>query len=241
VVHKSTDGGASFVPIENDLDRELYSIAVDPYDPDHLVSGLHEADGIVETIDGGATWLPVVGSGFPSGGISWYPFFLDTGAAATTRGSWFAIAQDGGSAVTTIDGGASWTIPAGLDGLQHPHGNAQIFQQGANVFVAGSGPIGGIYRSTDLAVSFERVVEGDMSIAWGTAENVYGMWGWACSGCDLGAKFTTAPLPGDVWSSPAVPAALVIGANHIAVTSDGTHDVFVGTMWAAGIWRYVEP
>ena len=40
---------------------------------------------------------------------------------------------------------------------------------------------------------------------------------------------------------PEVPPALVIGANHIAVTSDGTHDVFVGTMWPAGVWRYVEP
>jgi hypothetical protein len=32
-----------------------------------------------------------------------------------------------------------------------------------------------------------------------------------------------------------------IGANHVAVTSDGNHNIFVGTMWKDGIWRYVEP
>jgi sugar lactone lactonase YvrE len=36
-------------------------------------------------------------------------------------------------------------------------------------------------------------------------------------------------------------ASLVIGPNGIAVTSDGSHSIFVGAMWAQGIWRYVEP
>jgi len=33
----------------------------------------------------------------------------------------------------------------------------------------------------------------------------------------------------------------VWGPNSVAVTSDGTHSVFVGSMWATGLWRYVEP
>jgi hypothetical protein len=37
-----------------------------------------------------------------------------------------------------------------------------------------------------------------------------------------------------------VPEALIVGANHVAVTSDGTHQTFVGTMWSSGVWRYVE-
>lgn len=242
VVYRSTDGGVTYEEIPLQLPAELYSIAVDPYDDDHLISGLHEADGIVESFDGGATWELLAGTDFPQGGRSWYPFFLDDGDAATTRESWFAIAQDGGSATITRDGGATWTVPAGIEGLQHPHGNAQIFQQGDAIFAAGtSGPGGGVYRSLDAGLSFERVAEGDKGIAWGSDDNVYAMWGWACASCDLGAGFTTAALPGDTWTNPEVPPGLIIGANHIAVTSDGTHDVFVGTMWAEGIWRYVEP
>ena len=236
------DGGLTFVDVPNDLPSELYSIAVDPYDDAHLVSGLHEADGIVESTDGGETWEILAGTGFPSGGISWYPFFVDTGTAGTTRQTWLAIAQNGGSATVTRDGGATWTIPNGIEGLVHPHGNAQIFQRGDLLFVPGTGgPGDGLYRSSDLGISFTRVTDGGLAIAWGTAANVYAMWGWACAGCDLGASFRVSPLPGDTWTEPEVPADLVIGANHVAVTSDGTHDVFVGTMWAAGIWRYVEP
>jgi hypothetical protein len=243
VVHRSTDGGLSFDDLPIDLPAELYSIAIDPYDDAHLVSGLHEADGVVESFDGGESWAPATGAGFPAGGVSWYPFFLDTGDAATTRGSWLAIAQGGGSVAVTRDGGASWTVPDGIAGLQHAHGNAQIFQRGDTIFVPGvEGPGQGIYRSDDLGASFTRIVDGAFAVAWGSDARVYAMWGWACAACDLGAGFSTATLPAaDDWSQPAVPPGLIIGANHVAVTGDGERTIFVGTMWSEGIWRYVEP
>lgn len=242
VTLRSTDGGVSFEELPFDFPAELYSIALDPYDDDHLVSGLHEADGIVESTDGGVTWAYVNGPGFPAGGKSWYPFFLDSGDAEGTRGTWFAIAQDGGSATVTRDGGASWSIPSGIEGLQHGHGNAQIFQQGDLVYAGGvAGPGSGVYRSTDFGESFTRVFDPNVGIVWGSPIRVYSMWGWACSQCDLGASFSTASLAGDDWTTPAVPPELIIGANHIAVTSDGEHQIFVGTMWASGVWRYIEP
>lgn len=185
-------------------------------------------------------------AGWPSGGISWYPYFINTGAAATTRHTWVAIAQNGASLVRTTDGGAHWTIPNGVSGLQHPHGNNQIFQSGATVFAAGTnGPNNGqgVYRSTDYGVNWTRVDSGTMpeAVVWGTAKNVCAMYGWACSDCNLGTNFESAPLPGTTWSSVAVPTALVIGPSSMAVTFDGTHYVFVGEMWALGLWRYVEP
>jgi photosystem II stability/assembly factor-like uncharacterized protein len=242
VVHKSTDGGVTYTDLPFDFDPELYSIVIDPYDNDHLISGLHEADGIVESFDGGETWELVGGTGFPGGGVSWYAYFIDDGNPATTRESWIAIAQNGASVVTTADGGANWTVPAGIEGLNHAHGNAQIFQSGDMIFVPGvGGPGDGVYRSDDLGASFTRVSDGVASIAWGTENNVYAMWGWACAGCDLGAGFKVSPLPGDAFSMPEVPADLIIGANNIAVTSDGTQNIFVGTMWSSGVWRYVEP
>ncbi|HMI88595.1 MAG TPA: hypothetical protein VK550_31165 [Polyangiaceae bacterium] len=55
-------------------------------------------------------------------------------------------------------------------------------------------------------------------------------------------ELPVAPLPsGTTFTKPAVPAGLNIGANHIVVTSDGQHNIFVGTMWAAGVWGYIEP
>ncbi|MBV1862494.1 MAG: hypothetical protein KUG77_28995, partial [Nannocystaceae bacterium] len=155
---------------------------------------------------------------------------------------WLAIPQSGGSTVTTDNGGDAWVIPTGIEGLEHPHGNAQIFQDAASIFVAGiGGPQSGMYRSTDWGESFTHVQGGNLGIAWGTENAVYTMWGWACAGCDLGASFQHSPLSGDDWTAEAVPKEMNIGANHIAVTSDGTHNIFVGTMWSTGVWRYIEP
>jgi hypothetical protein len=236
VIYKSTDGGGTFT--QTTLDVSLYSLAVDPTDPTHLVSGLHEADGVYESIDGGASWQLAAGAGFPTGGISWYPFFVDTGAAATTRRTWLAIAQDGGSAAMTSDGGGTWTVPAGVSGLQHPHGNAQIFQSGSTLYVAGlNGPEGqGVYRSADLGATWARTDSGQTpeAIVWGTSKNVYAMYAWACSGCDLGTDFEIAPQPGTAWTAATVPSALTIGPNSVVVTSDGTHSVFVALMRGSG-------
>jgi hypothetical protein len=242
-IYKSSDGGATFT--QTPLGVSLYSLKVDPYDATHLLSGLHEADGIVESIDGGASWQMLGGTAFPTGGISWYPYFIDTGAAATTRRTWFAIAQDGASAVMTADGGGSWTIPNGLAGLQHPHGNSQLYQNGSTLFIAGlNGPEGqGVYRSTDAGGSFARVDSGQTpeALVWGTAKNVYAMYAWACSGCNLGTQFEAAPQPGSDWATATVPDELVIGPNSVVVTNDGTNFVVVGLMWDQGLWRYVEP
>ncbi len=241
-IHKSVDGGLTFQ--QTPLPVSLYSLQVDPGDARHLISGLHEADGIVESTDGGASWRMVGGAGFPGGGVSWYPSFIDAGDPAGTRRTWFAIAQNGASAVITRDGGASWTIPAGLSGLQHPHGNSQIFQSGAALFVAGSGGPGqGVYRSVDRGASFSRVDDGKTpeAVVWGTSKNVYAMYAWACSNCDLGTQFEVAPQPGTAWTRTSVPAGLVMGPNSLVVTSDGVHNVFVGLMWDQGLWRYVEP
>jgi hypothetical protein len=241
-IYKSTDGGVTFAMTP--LSMSLYSLKVDPYDPQHLVSGLHEADGIAESVDGGATWKLVGGSGFPSGGVSWYPYFLDTGSAATTRRTWFAIAQNGASAIVTSDAGAHWTIPGGLSGLQHPHGNSQIHQSGQTLFVAGIyGPGQGVYRSTDLGANWSRVDSGRSpeAIVWGTAKDIYAMYAWACSGCALGTDYETSAPPGTAWSAATAPSDLTIGPNSVAVTNDGAHSIFVAVMWDQGIWRYVEP
>jgi hypothetical protein len=241
-VHKSTDGGATFRTTGGGLASDFYSFAVDPYDGTHLVSGFHERDGLAESTDAGETWRLVGGAGFPGGGISWYPSFIDTGDAATTRRTWIAIAQNGGSVTVTRDGGASWTIPAGIQGLQHPHGNAQIFQRGATLFVPGiAGPGSGVYRSTDWGASFARVsASTQAAVAWGTPSHVYSMYAWSCFGCAIDPNFMVGSATGEGWTKPGVPKTMAMGADHVAVTSDGSHHIFVAAMRNSGLWRYVE-
>jgi hypothetical protein len=243
-VYKSIDGGLTFKVTGGALKQSLYSLKVDPYDSKHLVSGLHEVDGLMESTDGGDSWQAVAGAGWPSGGVSWYPYFIDTGDASATRQTWFAIAQNGGGAVITKDRGAHWSVPNGLSGLEHPHGNSQIFQSGSTLFVAGiNGPGQGVYRSADLGANWSRVDSGKTpeAVVWGTPKNVYAMYAWACSNCNLGTDYEVAAQPGVAWSAGSVPSALVIGPNSVVVTNDGSHYIFVALMWDQGIWRYVEP
>jgi photosystem II stability/assembly factor-like uncharacterized protein len=237
---KSTDGGMTFRETGTGLpeDADFYSFVVDPYDNNHLLSGLHEANGIVESTDGGETWRLVTGAGFPSGGKSWFPFFINHGSAAATRQNWFAIAQDGGSPAYTTDGGAHWIRAMGVDGLQHPHGNAQMHQDGANLYIAG---FGGVYRSTDWGVHFTRIHDGNYAIVWGTPSRIYAAYAWACGrDCMAGPDLIASPVPGDRFASSPTPPGIGTGPNHVAVTNDGTHNVFIATMWWSGVWRYVE-
>lgn len=241
-IFKSSDAGVSFDTLATG-GFDPYSFSIDPYDPDHLLSGLHEAADVIESRNGGVTWQKV-GSGSVGGGVSVYPFFIDMGNAAATRTTWLAIGQNGSSPGRTANGGATWTTPAGLSGLQHPHGNARIFQQGPNLWLGGAYDFRGtIARSTDYGVTWSKVTtdEKPEALVWGTRKKVYAMYAWACSRCDVPANFAHAPLPGgDAWTYEATPG-LKIGPNTVAVADDGTHGVFVGLMWAEGLWRYVEP
>ena len=175
-VFKSTDAGLTFTltgTLPEKYDSSFYSIVVDPHDATHLITGFHEADKMAESTDGGETWKFTSGAGWPAGGVSWFPFFVETGNAATTRKTWFAIAQNGASAIMTSDGGATWTKPKGLEGLNHAHGCSQLYQTGRTLFIGGGGaPMGnGIYRSTDLGANWTRVTDGNVSVVWGTSED----------------------------------------------------------------------
>jgi hypothetical protein len=248
-VYRSTNGGLDFTltgTLTGGPDAGLYSIVVDPNDATHLITGFHEQDGLAESTDSGETWQYVGTTGWPSGGVSWFPFFIDTKDAAKTRKTWLAIAQNGGSVTRTTDGGASWTTPDGIAGVQHPHGNSGLHQQGDTLFIAGiQGAGDGIYRSSDLGQSWTRVSTQGEGLVWGSEKNLYAMWGWACASCtwDSPVQSITAPQPGMDWSNATAEATngLNWGPNSVAVTSDGTHAIFVGSMWSSGLWRYVEP
>ena len=122
----------------------------------------------------------------------------------------------------TSDGGATWTKPKGIEGLNHAHGCSQLYQTGQTLFIGGGGaPMGnGIYRSTDLGANWTRVTDGNVSVVWGTSKMVYGMWGWACASCGLnegGPQYQTAPQPGDMgaWSKgPALPDGPRVGPEQ---------------------------
>jgi photosystem II stability/assembly factor-like uncharacterized protein len=247
-VLKSTDGGMNWRTTGGGLPTDLYSIQVDPDDNAHLLSGLHEMNGIVESTDGGETWRSVGTVPGMAAGLSWFPFFIKTGLAATTRTRWLAVPQQGSTGTwLTTDGGKDWAKVLPND---HPHGNCQIHQADGIVYLAVEslwGPIyspGGVYRSSDSGLTWTNVTGAtDEAVVWGTAKRLYSMYGWAAGALgDFSPNFRVASQPGTgTWTTVATPGDMTQGPSSMAVTYDGGRAVFVGSMWLAGLWRYVEP
>jgi fibronectin type 3 domain-containing protein len=250
---KSVDGGVNwtnhFVAPGGLFRQDYYAPVVDPYDENHLIMAGHEHDSIVESVDGGQKWTAVpLDNGMLTDGRTGFVFFINTGDAATTRGTWLWIGeQSGGLNGTwrTANSGATWVQ---VDKNEHPPGAAQIYQPGSNgvVFMAGSYSIlgQGVLRSADFGLTWTHVgLANNESVVIGTSQNVYSMFGFpAGPGGTFDSSFELAAEPGNgTWVAPGTPAELTQGAAQISTVNDGSNNVLIGAMWNSGLWRYVEP
>jgi len=250
---KSVDGGVNwtnpFVAPGDVTRQDYYAPLVDPYDQNHLIMAGHEHDSIVESVDGGQNWTAVpLDNGMLTNGRTGFVFFINTGNAGTTRGTWLWIGeQNGGLNGTwrTANSGATWVQ---VDKNEHPLGAAQIFQPDTNgvVFMAGSNSIlgQGVLRSADYGQTWTQVgLTNNESIVVGTSKNVYAMFGFpAGPGGTFDSSFEVAAQPGNgTWVAPGTPAGLTQGAAQISGVNDGSNNILIGAMWNSGLWRYAEP
>lgn len=249
---KSTDGGVNwtrYTVTPSGNRQDYYPPAVDPYDPNHLIMAGHEMNSLVQSIDGGRTWtnVPTAGGMQQNAGTAAI-FFINTGSATSTRGTWLWMAQQSGGGIgtwRTTNSGATWTQ---VDKNEHPHGAAQIYQpnNGGVVYMAGAySSLGwGVLRSANFGQTWTHVgMAINETVVVGTPKNVYAMYGYPVGpGGSTDAGFQTSPQPGtSSWIAPGTPASLTQGPAQIAVVNDGTHNILVGAMWNSGLWRYIEP
>ncbi|MCW3052049.1 MAG: hypothetical protein JWN14_1219, partial [Chthonomonadales bacterium] len=141
--------------------RDLYSLAVDPTNFNHVLVSFHspwrntDNCGILESRDGGATWIvhdPPAGS---AKGYGMAIFFLSN--PATRQGdsnTWLFTAQAGGFFRTT-DAGATWSQ---VYPLQMTHGGNQLYRTKDGVLYSGGYqyPV----RSTDNGASWQALKTG---------------------------------------------------------------------------------
>jgi hypothetical protein len=249
---RSVDGGVNWTRYSvgpGGARQDYYAPVVDPYDDNHLIMAGHEHDSIVESVNGGKNWTAVpLDIGMITNGRTGFVFFINTGIAVTTRGTWLWIGeQNGGLNGTwrTADGGTTWVQ---VDTNEHPLGAAQIYQPDSNgvVFMAGSNSIlgQGVLRSADYGQTWTHVgLTNIESVVFGTSKNVYSMFGFAAGpGATFDSSFELAVQPGNgTWVAPGTPAGLTQGAAQISGVNDGSNNVLVGAMWNSGLWRYIEP
>jgi photosystem II stability/assembly factor-like uncharacterized protein len=240
-VFVSVDGGVSWARFTiDDPVAEICCLDVDPYDPEHLLAGLHLLPGLLESSDGGATWQTVTSD--ETMGMTLVPMFVDTGDAATTASTWLTQAEWAGGAngiYRTEDGGGAWQ---NVEGLEHPTGAGQPFQSGSVLYAAGAyGSEGdGIYRSADLGTTWVRVVEDERATMFGSDAFVYGAASGATVADNPPKLVRSSVADGIEWTMMETPAAMTNGPKRVAATRKDGRNVLVGGNFNAGIWRYIE-
>jgi len=248
---KSVDGGVNWTPyvVAPTTRQDYYPPVIDPYDEDHLLMTGHEFDSLVESVDGGQNWTSIsLANGMLQNGGTGFVFFINTGNASTTRGTWLWMAQASGGVYgtwRTSNSGAAWVQ---VDQNEHTLGAAQIYQPDNNgvVYMAGLySTLGwGVLRSNDYGQSWTHVgMTNNETVVFGTSENVYAMFGVPVGpGGFTDPLFEVAAQPGTgTWVAPGTPAGLTQGSAQISVVNDGVHNIFVGAMWNSGVWQYIEP
>jgi hypothetical protein len=247
---KSIDGGVSWTGyhvVPGGDRQDFYPPVVDPYDPNHLLMTGHHLSLIVQSLDGGQTWSEVpIDDGMRDSTGTGFIFFIATGRAETTRGTWMWTAEATGKKIgtwRTNDGGRTW---AHVDSNEHPHGQMQIYQadKGGLVFMPGfhSDLGAGVLRSTDYGQTWARVgVAMDQAIVFGTPKRTYAMYAWACISCSLDPALQSAPQPGiSGWARISAPPGMSIGPAQAAIVFDGANYIIVTANWRGGLWRFVE-
>jgi hypothetical protein len=228
---KSTDGGATWRSHSISRDNDPYNFDIDPANPLHVLVAMHAQDHIFESMDGGETWEDRGSAG--TGGSN-YVFFI-------TSTTWISMGQDGSGAGTrrTTNSGASWES---VGPMEHAHGNGQIFIDPDTKAIYVPSHLGGVYRSTDEAASFQQVAERRSSVVFATDRYIYAM--------DPGANQAgTDPVAqralrddGTNWEAMETPPAMNNGAKRAATMFDPMTEkwVIVSGNWNAGFWRYIE-
>lgn len=141
--------------------RDLYHLATDPADFEHLLVSFHSPwtngknCGILESKDGGETWIAHDAPPTLKGGYGMAVFFLsDPAKKIGNAQTWLFTAQEGGFFKTT-DAGQNWTLAYRS---QMTHGGNQLYRSKDGTLYSGGYQYPA--RSTDNGSSWEPIKQG---------------------------------------------------------------------------------
>lgn len=214
--------------------RDLYSLAVDSTDFKHILVSFHSPwrdsrnCGILESKDGGETWIVHSPPPETAGGYGMAVFFLyDPITKQGDKDTWLFTAQAGGFFRTT-DAGATWTQAYKL---QMTHGGNQLYRARNGTLYAGGYqyPV----RSTDNGASWQQIKNG-LPYSWyigicGDGTNLY-------TGCTNGKNpfFTSPEGDGLTWKAYQG-GAQKFSAEPFEMWYDSANRIMYAASWHEGL------
>jgi hypothetical protein len=241
----STDGGETWTKPAgwtkagtdgNAFIEDVYDVAVDPTDFDHVLASSHSAwgwtdskwntnAGVVESTDGGETWT-LHEPGGPWGAGHSVNFLYNPEQAIGDSNTWLVGTQGNGQWRTT-DAGETWT-----QATTHSifHGGGETYYSKTGVLYASSGD--GLLRSEDNGESFELISaagNGNTGI-WGDGNLLY-----TAPAYGFGAQaFRTSPEDdGMNWDTG---TQTIDGSGPFEMAFDATNGILYASMWFQGVW-----
>jgi hypothetical protein len=214
--------------------RDLYSIAVDPTDFNHLLVSFHSPwsasrnCGVLESKDGGNCWIAHAPPPESAGGYGMAIFFLyDPATHQGDPNTWLFTAQAGGFFRTT-DAGVTWKQ---VYPLQMTHGGDQLYRTKQGILYAGAYqyPV----RSADNGASWQALKTG-LVYSWymgicGDGKNLY----TACS--NPNEPFFTSPETDGITWTAYQGGAQKFSAEPFEMVYDARNHIVYAASWTAGL------
>jgi hypothetical protein len=247
---KSVDGGVSWshtLPSTNAVAQQIgtndiYNVAVDPFTPDHLLASFHffwygsQDSGVLESMDGGATWAihnPPPGSGWGAGNSVW---FLDDSQ------TWLVGSQEAGL-WRTANSGQTW---AHVSTANIAHGGIYSLYRSASTGMLYSAVWNGILKSTDDGLTWQSFVTGLPYAAYesliGDGTNLYTAPSFPVGGDNGQAHvpwYTVAENGGTTWKAfdGQTPCSNNVCNGPVQLALDVSDGTVYSANWNAGVWK----
>ncbi len=212
--------------------RDLYSLAVDPTDFQHILVSFHSpwSDGrncgVLESIDGGESWSVHAPPQTLKGGYGMAVFFLyDPAKKVGDRNTWLFTAQEGGFFKTT-DGGRSWK---NVYPYPMTHGGNQLYRAKDGTLYSGGYQYPA--RSVDNGSSWQQIKSG-LVYSWymgicGDGRNIY----TACT--NKGEPFFFSPEGDGLDWKPL--NEQTFSAAPFSMVYDPIHHILYAASWEEGL------
>lgn len=234
----STDGGSTWAEpagftakADNSDDgwvNDVYDVKADPADFKHVLLTFHSGwgfkpdAGVLESKDGGNTWIRHLPGSWGAGHSIW--FLKDSG-------TWLLGTQNNGY-YRTEDSGGTWT-QVSTQNMQHG-GTADYYSKSGVLYV---GALAQILRSTDNGKTFTLVgpstqdgyyaIVGDGTTMFTARGNTGGSTG------DQGGYFTSPESDGNTWTSF---NGQTFSDGPYRMAYEPTNNVIYSANWNAGVW-----
>lgn len=254
---KTVNGGNSWSQIlPANYEHDIYGLSIDPYNHLHLLLTFHScqvnwplvsggtdgaACGVLESLDGGTTWITRRAGGWSSG--SQYAFFVgkkNDGTPDSNGSHWIVSNQNGQGIWRTENSGANWSKTGNFD---QTHGMQSLYRASNDALYMGS--VGKIFRSLDNGRTWADTgaqSSGDgYGGIWGDGTNIWAML--ANTGTAVLGPHRWQKLPEtDTTSSPSNSHWTFFGSATYSngpdrVIYDPINKVLYSSQWGAGVYK----